>query len=107
MNIWTSDKWTAYKPYVLYDIAKISVPLKKPNSTDKMENYQIIAETGSALGAINLQDTIQVPPETQNENLNDSLLDLSEVQLQQHLDSQINEPDTEGVRQNPPTHNNK
>ena len=58
-----------------------------------MEENQIIAETGSALGAINLQDTIQVPTETQNENLNDSLLDLSEVQLQQHLDSQTNEPD--------------
>ena len=77
---------------------KTSVKLNNSNSTENMENNQITSETESALEAITLQETRhmeQVPPETQNENLNDSLLDLSEAQLQRHLDSQTNEPDTE------------
>ena len=71
----------------------------------EMENNQIMEVTGSAPGAINLQDTIQIPAEIQNENLNDSLLDLSEVQLQTRLDTRTNGPDFEGGNeQNPPTH---
>ena len=61
-------------------------------------NQQILAETGSALGAINSQDG----------NLNESILDLSDDNLQRYLDSQMNMSGNAGHevgdRNNPPTY---
>ena len=62
-------------------------------------NQQILAETGSALGAINSQDR----------NLNESLMDLSEDHLQEYLDNQMNMSGNAGHevgdRNYPPTQN--
>ena len=64
-----------------------------------------------AVADINLQDTVRIPQEEEERNggLNDSILDLSEVQLQERLDRQTNELENgrnavDGNTNNPPTH---
>ena len=58
-----------------------------------MESDQQIAETGLAVADINLQDTVRLPLEEdeREEIFHDSM---TEEQLQQQLNDQINEPDT-------------